>query len=311
MITNQVPDEHLEPLLGWTEIIQGYSSINLMKRHEVLQCPSDIQAIINYAELKVDQGLLDNFPQLKIIASASIGIDHLNLNLMEARGIWATNVPNAFVNSTADCTMGLLLMVARRIGEADLYVRAGEWEKDGFQPGRWDGILLEGRTIGIIGFGKIGRALARRAEAFGMNVRFYNRSKSMDPRYGELDDVLQCADVCSIHVPLRPETRSIIDADKIAMLPKGAILLNLSRGGVVNEPALINALQNGHLAGAGLDVFENEPKPHPKLLKMRQVVLTPHIGGGTRESRRDARLLCAENVSRVLKNHPPLTPVSS
>lgn len=310
LITNRVPDEHLEPLLGWADILQGSSPMNLMKREEVLQSPKDLQAIINYAELHVDDELLSTFPNLKIIASASIGIDHLNIPLLDTRGIWATNVPNAFVTSTADCAMGLLLTVARRIGEADSYIRSGRWAEEGFQPGRWDGLLLEGKTMGIIGFGKIGRAIARRAEAFGMKIRYYNRSHSIDPRYGDLVDVLQMSDVCSLHVPLSAETRGMMDASKLALLPRGAILLNLSRGGVVDEKALVKVLQSGHLAGAGLDVFENEPKPHPGLLEMNQVVMTPHIGGGTRESRQEARLLCAENIARALKGHRPLTPVN-
>lgn len=310
LITNRVPEEHLAPLLHWTDIIQGPSGTALMPRAEVLRQAPEVAAIINQAELKTDRELLDHAPRLKIIASVSIGVDHLDIPLLNERGIWATNVPDTFVASAADCTIALMLAVGRRLLEADRYVRGGDWRTDGFQPGRWDGISFAGKTMAIIGFGKIGRAVAERAAAFGMRIRIHDPMCVEDPRYGGLDEVLGEADVCSLHLPLLPSTRHLINRDKLALLPRGAILLNLARGGVLCEDSLVEALQSGHLYGAGLDVFENEPDPNPGLLSLSQVVLTPHIGGGTRESRHQARLTCAENVARVLKGQPPLNPVN-
>ncbi|MCC5808042.1 MAG: hypothetical protein JJU00_17070 [Opitutales bacterium] len=309
LITNRVPEDHLAPLLGWTEIIQGPGGGALMPRGEVLRLAPDLDAIINQAELKVDRELLEKASRLKIVANVSIGIDHLDTEALGAAGVEATNVPDAFVESAADCALALLLCVARRILEADAYVRSGAWPRDGFQPGRWDGALLAGKTIGIVGFGKIGRGVARRAGAFGMQVRVHDPACTDDSRHLPLDELLATADVLSLHLPLLPSTRGLIDGTKLALLPKGAVVLNLARGGVLREDALVAALKSAHLGGAGLDVFENEPRPHPALVDMPNVVLTPHIGGGTRESRRQARLLCAENVARVLKGQRPLTPV--
>lgn len=311
LITNRVSEDHLAPLAGWTEIIQGPGGGALMPRDEVLRLAPDLDAIINQAELKVDRELLDRAPRLKIVASVSIGTDHLDTDALDAAGVVATNVPDAFVESAADCALALLLCVARRITEADAYVRSGAWPGDGFQPGRWDGTLLAGKTIGIVGFGKIGRGVARRAEAFGMRVRVHDPACGDDPRHLPLYDLLAVADVLSLHLPLLPSTRGLIDAGKLALLPTGAIVLNLARGGVLRDEALVEALKSGHLGGAGLDVFENEPRPHPDLFDLPNVVLTPHIGGGTRESRRQGRLLCAENVARVLKGQRPLTPVGN
>jgi len=310
LITNKVPEDHLEPLLGWTEILYGPAGGALMPRAEVLRLAPQLDAIINQAELKVDAELLDRAPRLRVIANVSIGLDHLDLTLLTSRGIWTTNVPDHFVASAADCTFAILLSLVRRIVEADRYVRSGRWARDGFQPGQWDGMLLEGKTIGIVGFGKIGRGVARRAEAFGMRVCLHDPACTYDPHYRPLDDLLREADVLSLHMPLLPSTRGLFGREKLALLPKGAVVLNLARGEVLQESALVEALQSGHLAGAGLDVFENEPNPHPALLEMPNVVLTPHVGGGTRESRRQARLLCAENVARVLRGEQPLTPVN-
>lgn len=309
LITNCIPEDHLAPLLGWTEIIQGPPNGALMSREAVLAHAPELDAIINQAELKVDRELLERAPRLKIIASVSIGTDHLDTDALAKADVVATNVPDAFVESAADCALALLLCVARRIIEADAYVRSGAWSGDGFQPGRWDGALLAGKTIGIVGFGKIGRGVARRAEAFGMRVCVHDPACGDDPRHRSLDDLLAVSDVLSLNIPLLPSTRGLIDADKLARLPKGAIVLNLARGGVLRDDALVDALKSGHLSGAGLDVFENEPCLHPELPDLPNVVLTPHIGGGTRESRREGRLLCAENVARVLKGQPPLTPV--
>ena len=282
LITNHVPEEHLAPLAGLAEIIMGPAGGPLMPRAEVLRLAPELDAIINQAELRVDAELLDAAGRLKIIASVSIGTDHLDLPLLTQRGIWATNVPDAFVESVADCGLALLLNLARRIRAADAYVRSGRWAGDGFRPGVWDGLLLSGKTIGIVGFGKIGQAVARRAEAFGMRVVFHNRSGAGDPRYRELDGLLAESDVVSLHAPLLPSTRGLFDARRFSLMKPGAILINLSRGGLVQDRALLEALKSGRLAGAGLDVFENEPNPDPEFLTLENVILTPHIGGGTR-----------------------------
>ena len=310
LITNAVPADVLEPLAGLAEVIQGPAGGRLMAREDVLRLAGTLQGIINQAELIVDEELLDAAPRLKIVANVAIGLDNLDLDLMARRGVWATNVPDAFVESTADCAIALILSLLRRIHLADGYVRSGKWPGDGFQPGLWDGILLAGKTLGVVGYGRIGRAVARRAEAFGMRVIFHSRSPSEHDGYRCLDALMAEADVITLHTPLTAETRHLIDSRRLAQMKPSAFLVNMARGAVLHEQALVDALLDGRIAGAALDVFEFEPEVHPALLRLPNVCLTPHIGGGTRESRAQARRLCAENIAAVLQGKRPVTPVN-
>ena len=310
LITNAVPADALEPLAGLAQVIQGPAGGPTMPRAEVLALAPGLQGIINQAELRVDEALLAAAPKLKIVANVAIGVDNLDLDLMARRGVWATNVPDAFVASTADCALALLLNLLRGIKRADDYVRSGRWAGDGFQPGVWDGALLAGKVLGIVGYGRIGQAVARRARAFDMRVIYHSRTLSQEPGYRSLADLLAEADVVSLHVPLTAATHHLIGADELARMKTGAYLINMARGPVVHEAALVDALEAGRLAGAALDVFEFEPEPLPALLEMPNVLLTPHIGGGTLESRRQARRLCARNIAAVLRGERPLTPVN-
>ena len=310
LITNSVPDDHLEPLLGLVEILKGPEGGPMCSREEVLALAPELDAIINQHELTVDRELLAAAPKLKIVANVAIGYNNLDIAALDEAGVWGSNCPGVFAESAADHTMALLLAVARRVPEADAYVRSGRWAKDGFQPGPWDGMLLEGKTIGIVGFGQIGRAVARRAEAFGMRIVFNNAKRHDDPRDRALEALLAESDVVSLHVPLLPRTSHLLRAPSIALMKRGAIVLNMARGPVVDESALAAALASGHLGGAGMDVAENEPEIHPGLLAQRNVVFSPHVGGGTVESRKQARLICAGNVAEVLRGRPPLNPVN-
>jgi glyoxylate reductase len=287
----------------------GPANGDLMSREEVLRIAPSLDAIINQAELRVDAELLNAAPNLRVVANVSLGTDNLDLSLMSARKVWATNAPGTFVESTADCTFGLLLAVARRIVEADSFVRSGQWK--GFQPGVWDGMELKGKVLGIIGFGKIGRAVAQRAPGFGLTVIFSDSTEKDEHRSRELDQMLAEADIVSLHVPLTPSTHHLMNATRFSSMKPKSIFINMARGKTMDEAALVNALKSGHLGGAGLDVFEDEPTVNPALLTMANVVLTPHIGGGTRESREAARRLACENVAAVLQRGVPLTPVNT
>ena len=310
LITNHVPDDHLEPLLGLAEIIKGPSGGPMCSREEVLALAPELVGIINQHELAVNRELLAAAPKLRIVANVAIGYNNLDIAALDEAGVWASNCPDPFSEPAADHTIALLLAVARRVPEADAYVRSGQWAKDGFQPGPWDGMLLGGKTIGIVGFGQIGRGVAKRAEAFGMRVIFHNTSGQNDPRYRTLEALLAESDVVSLNCPLVPATRHLLNEQSIALMKRGAIVLNMARGPVVDENALAAALASRHLAGAGMDVAENEPQIHPGLLAQKNVVFTPHIGGGTVESRKQARLTCARNVAEVLQGRPPLNPVN-
>lgn len=310
LITNLVPESHLEPLLDCAEIIYGPDRGATMPREEVMDYAPELSAIINQHELIVDDELLDKSPNLRIISNVAMGANNIDFDAVNKRGIWITNCPYSFADATADHTLGLLLSVARRITESDTYMRGGTWPNDGFQPGIWDGMLLAGKTIGIVGFGNIGQAVAQRAAGFGMKVIFNTAHPKEDPRYCDLDTLLKRADVISLNLPLTTSNQHMINAPAFAKMKKGAILINMARGPIIDEAALVDALKNKTLLGAGLDVFEKEPQVHPQLLKMPNVVLTPHVGGGTRESRKAARLLCARNIAAVLRGERPDTPMN-
>lgn len=278
-----------------------------MSVEEVAEAVPGCAAILSQGELKVNETILNAGSSLKIVANAAMGFDNLDIPALTQRGIWATNTPDAFLESTADLTLGLLLALVRNIVSGDRHVRMGEWSRQGFQPVRWEGFLLGGKTLGLVGYGRIAQAVEHRALAFGMRV-IHTRSSERgdgDSRWRSLPELLAEADVISLHVPLTPRTRHLINRETLAMTKLGAILLNASRGSVVDEAALIEALRSGRLAGAGLDVFEREPHASPELFQLHNVVLTPHLGGSTREDRARGRRLAAENVAAVLRGATP------
>ena len=305
LITNAVSPEVLSPLNGLARVILGPAGGDLMVRSDVLRLAPDLVGIVNQAELRVDEELLALAPHLKVVANVSIGTNNLDLALMQRRGVYATNVPHAFVGATADYALGAMLALVRRIPEADRYVRSGAW--NGFQPGAWDGALLDGKILGLVGYGAIGRAVAIRARGFGLRTMYHQRTPVDDPEYASLDSLLQAADIVSLHLPLNHDSDRLISAARLARMKRGACLVNSARGRIVDEAALVAALESGHLAGAALDVFENEPSVHPALLSMRNVVLTPHLGGGTHESRHRARSHCVMDVARVLSGQRPVS----
>jgi glyoxylate reductase len=260
---------------------------------------------------RIDGDLLDAAGDgLKIIANVAVGVDNIDLAAARARGIVVTNTPDVLTNAVAEFTWGLILAVTRRLAEADRFVRRGDWT--GWSPDLLNGTELMGKQLGIIGAGRIGRAVAARAAAFGMSVVFTRRGSSSEidghPALS-LDEVLVTSDVVSVHTPLAPETRHLIDRHAISRMKPSAYLINTARGPVVNEDALAAALEAGAIAGAGLDVFEREPVVHPGLLRLDNVVLAPHIGSSTHETRTAMAELAARNVVRVIRGQRPLTPV--
>jgi glyoxylate reductase len=308
IFTQHVPAEHLSPLEGVAEVILGPVGGELMSRAEVLRLLPTVAGIINQGEIRVDEELLQHAAQLRVVANVSLGTDNLDLPALTRRGIWATNLRDQVVDSTADCALGLMLAVTRRLVEADAFVRSGAWSK--FEPGRWDGPQIGRRVVGIVGFGRIGQAVGRRAEAFGARVIHHTRTVSTHPGYRTLEALVAEADIVCVCLPMNPDSKGMFDARRFAQMKKGAVFINVGRGKIMDEAALVAALESGHLYGAGLDVFENEPAVNPALIKMKQVVMTPHLGGGTIESRRAARQFAAANVAAVLQGKRPLTPVN-
>jgi glyoxylate reductase len=314
LVTLQLPREDLAPLDTIADLELVFPDDPLLTftpdqvRAELAKAPT--HAILTQGELAVTADLLEAAPDLKIVANCAMGIDNLDLAALDERGIVATNTPDAFVESTADLTLGLLLALARNFRGAENYAREGRWANEGKKPRLWEGTLLQGKTLGLIGYGRIAKAVETRARAFGLEVIHTRAHLTDDPNCRSMDDLLASADIVTVHPPLTADTRHLIDAAAFSKMQPGTLFINVARGPVVDEQALVDALTSGHLGGAGLDVFEQEPKIHSGLLDLDSVVLLPHIGGATREERRKGRLQAAENIARVLNGTPPLNPVS-
>jgi len=257
---------------------------------------------------QIDRAVIDAAPSLKIIANVAVGYNNVDVDYARSRGIVVTNTPDVLTESVADCTWAMILGITRRIGEGERLLRRGEWK--GWALDFLLGTELGGKQLGLIGLGRIGRAVAARAPAFGMRVAYASRNSTLEGADRlSLDRLLNTSDVVSLHVPLTAETRHLIDRKAIARMKRSAYLINTSRGPVVDEQALAWALEQRLLAGAALDVYENEPAVEPALLELENVMLLPHIGSATIETRTAMADLAAENVVRVLSGRAPLTPV--
>jgi glyoxylate reductase len=265
-------------------------------------------AIVTMLHDHVDDAFLDAAgDQLRVVANVAVGYDNVDLDAAKRHGVTITNTPGVLTDATADLAIALLLMVTRRLGEGERRIRSGRpwaWSID-FMLGR----DVRGKTLGIVGYGEIGRAVAARARGFGMDIVYTRRSRGDQPGQVELEALLERADVVSLHCPLTPETLHLIDARALERMRDDAYLVNTARGPVVDEAALAQALADGVIAGAALDVFEREPEVHPALLELENVVLVPHLGSATVETRTAMAELAAENAIAVLAGNPPPTPV--
>ena len=239
---------------------------------------------------------------LRVVAQHAVGVNNIDLAAAQARGVAIAHTPGVLTDATADLAMALLLSAARRIVESDRYVRAGKFE--GWSPTLMRGMDLNGATLGIVGLGRIGRAVADRAKAFGMKIIHHNRTSGVP-----LQELLQTSDVISLHCPLTEDTHHLIDAAAFAMMKNTAILINTARGPVVDEEALVHALQTKAIAAAGLDVFEEEPVVHPGLMTCDNAVLLPHIGSATMGTRKRMAEMVAENIILALAGKPLSNPV--
>ncbi|SEJ52403.1 hydroxypyruvate reductase [Pseudooceanicola nitratireducens] len=237
-------------------------------------------------------------PRCKMVANFGVGYNHIDVAACAAHGVTVSNTPGAVTDATADIAMTLMLMTARRAGEGERMVRAGQWE--GWHPTQLLGLHLSGKTVGVVGMGRIGQAIARRCHfGFGMEVLYANRSeKAVDfpATQAPLSEVAARADVLVVATPGGDDTHHLINADVLAAMQPHAILVNIARGNIVDEAALVTALQDGQIAGAGLDVYEQEPKVSPGLLKMENVTLLPHLGTASQEVREDMGLMAVENL---------------
>jgi glyoxylate reductase len=272
-----------------------------------------VAAIVTLTD-RIDSDVLASSSGLKIVANYAVGYNNIDIEAARQRRIVVTNTPDVLTDATADLTWALILATARRIVEGDRLVRNGQWT--GWTPTQLLGAAVAGGTLGIIGMGRIGQAVARRAVGFDMNVVYYSRRPIDNPvkaaAWGarELPALLAQSDFVTIHVPLTPDTRHLIGATELAQMRRSAMLINTARGPIVDEAALVAALNNRTIAGAGLDVYEDEPQVHPGLTSLPQVVLLPHLGSATMAARVEMGMVCVNNIEAVLAGRPALNRVN-
>ena len=269
-------------------------------------------AVISTLSDRIDADLLSHATTLKIVANYAVGYNNIDLAAARARGIVVTNTPDVLTDATADLTWALLLAVTRRVVEGDRWIREGTWP--GWAPTQMLGADVSGKTLGIIGMGRIGQAVATRAQGFRMPVLYASPRPAIVPNghiwtRHSLDSVIEQSDVLSLHVPLTDATRHLIGPRELARMKPTALLINTSRGAVIDESALVTALKAGTIAGAGMDVYEQEPAVPPDLMELSNVVLLPHLGSATLETRIRMGMICLDNIAAVLNGQPALNPV--
>jgi glyoxylate reductase len=311
LVTREIPDAGVRLLKDFEVCVLAERPPT---RDELLEAARGASGILSTATEKMDGEVMDAAGEgLRIIANMAVGYDNIDVEAARERDIVVTNTPGVLDETTADVAFMLMLAAARRLGEGERMLRAGRWEWWG--PKQLRGLDVWGKKLGILGLGRIGQAVARRGKGFGMEVLYHSRSRKKDAekelgaRYLDLDDLLRESDFVSIHTPLTDETRHLIGERELDLLQETAVLVNTSRGPVVDEAALADALQNGRVFAAGFDVYEEEPKVHPKLLDLENAVLAPHIGSATVETRDRMAAMAAENLRAVLRGEEPKTPV--
>jgi glyoxylate reductase len=326
LVTRRLPSAVLAPLEAAFDV-DVYRGDGAIPHAELQSRIADKQAVISVLTDQIDRSIIESAPDLRIIANVAVGYDNIDVRHARRRGIVVTNTPDVLTDAVAEFTWGLILAVTRRIVEGDRLARNGRWS--GWALDFMLGSSLRDKQLGIVGFGRIGRAVAARAPAFGMGVVYAGGTTSQTsvsqtpadvagaldsntpPRRVPLDQLLRGSDVVSLHVPMTPDTRHLIDQRALARMKRSAYLINTARGPVVDEEALAWAIGERLIAGAALDVYEREPEIHPGLVGLETVVLAPHLGSATRETRTAMADLAARNVTAVLSGKPPLTPVSA
>jgi len=309
-VTMSLPGQ-VEALLAVRCALRVHRGSPLTGEDELAEFIGPATGVLTLFANPVTRRVLERCPQLRIVANVAVGYDNIDVAAAAERGVWVTNTPDVLTEATADLAWALVLAVTRRLGEAEDYLRSGRFR--GWALDLLLGTGLQGKRIGIVGYGRIGRAVARRAVASGMEVACSDREPigHVDPPALQLplDELLATSAVVSLHAPLDASTRHLLDERRLRLMPRGAVLVNTARGPLVDESALVRVLESGHLGGAGLDVFEHEPEVHPGLLGRRDVVLLPHCGSATRETRAAMAELAASNVIAVIDGREPPTPV--
>lgn len=310
-VTRQLFDEALEILRRHAEVEVFGGVDDPAPRETILSNVRDVEGLLCLLTDRIDSEVIEAGRRLKVISDCAVGFNNVDVEAATSRGVYVTNTPGILTDTTADCVWALLLAVARRIAEADRHVRSGRWIH-AWGPRMFLGMDVHGKTLGIIGLGRIGSAVAKRAKGFDMNVIYYDviRSENLEEKLGitfkGLEEVFSEADFVTIHVPLTKETYHMIGQRELSMMKETSYLVNTSRGPVINEEALYTALKEGVIRGAAMDVFEKEPiDPDSPLLGLENAVLTPHIASASVETRTKMAIVAANNLVSVLRGEEP------
>ena len=312
LVTRKLPSSVLSRLHDVAEV-DLYTGEAAIPPAELKARVADKDALVCLLTDAIDRSVIDSAGRLRVISNVALGYNNIDVPYARSRQIVVTNTPDVLTESVADFTWALILAITRRLSEGERLLRRGEWK--GWALDFLLGTELRGKQLGLVGVGRIGRAVAARAPAFGMKVAYTTRGSAGTPGLGSdaeamsLDRLLLTSDVVSLHVPLTPETRHLIDQRAFTRMKRSAYLVNTARGPVVDEAALAWALQHHLLSGAALDVYENEPAVHPDLVQLENVLLVPHLASGTTETRTAMADLAVSNAIAVLEGRPPLTPV--
>lgn len=306
LVSDKMPNEGLKPLREseFVEVIQK----NITEVEDEL---NTFNALLVRSDTKVTKELLKKMISLKIVGRAGVGVDNIDVDEATKQGVIVINAPNGNTISVAEHTFAMISSLMRHIPQANISVKSKEWNRTAFV-----GSELYGKILGIIGFGRIGTEVAKRAKAFGMKVHVFDpiltreRANKMGVEMLSFDEVLSSADIITVHTPLTEETKGLLNKDTIAKTKKGVRIINCARGGIIEEEALLEALENGHVAGAALDVFEVEPPIHSKLIDHPSVIVTPHLGASTKEAQLNVATQISEEVLRFVKGLPVMSSVN-
>lgn len=309
-ITRKLPEEIIGPLRKKFDVQMWNSETVGMTNEEIITNAKDAHALWTMLSDNIDRTLIESLPNLKVISNFAVGYNNIDIEAAKDRSIVVTNTPGVLTETTADLAFALLLATARRITEVEQEIRSGNW--DSWSPMQYTGMDVFGATLGIVGMGRIGEAVARRAKGFDMNVLYHNRSRKLDAEetygftYAELDELLKQSDFVILLTPLTPETKGLIGERELNMMKETAAIINVARGGIVDEQALYEALASKKIWAAGLDVFEQEPVPvdHP-LLTLPNVTASPHIGSASIRTRQAMMQMNAKDIEAVLENREP------
>lgn len=310
-VTRKIPGKALDRLINSGHEVAVSEFDRPLEEAELVEAVRDMDALLTLLTDRVDGDLMDaTGPQLKVVSNYAVGIDNIDIQAATDRGIVVTNTPADEINeAVAEHTWALILALARRIVEADEATRKGAYK--GWEPNIFLGRTLLGKTLGIIGLGRIGSMVARRAAGYQMQILYYKRNrdeekeKELGVEYADLDTLLGKSDFLTLHIPLTEETRHMVNKEMLAKMKKGAFIINTARGSVVDEHDLVEALRSGHLAGAALDVFDNEPNINPELIGMENTILTPHIASATWEAREKYGQLTVDAILDTLDGKKP------